>query len=185
MDESKEIEYQRNILESALAQSMTVYGVTASVGRIYSTLYFSKSPMTLSDIQEHVSMSKASVNNGVRELMETEMVTKIWKKNDRRDYYVAEKDFFTNFIIYFVKMLRQENNLILKAIEQTEPLLKEKQVEESDPSIKEEIEGDLELLEHARTYLDWTKRIAHAMDSGEIFNYFPKENVKEKEDEGS
>jgi len=184
VDESKEIQYQRNVMESALAQSMTVYGVTASVGRIFSTLYFSKSPMTLKDIQEHVAMSKASVSNGVRELMETEMVTKIWKKNDRQDYYVAERDFFTNFIVYFVKMLRKENNLILKAVEQTEPLLKQMKQASDDPSIQQDVRDDLELLEHARSYLDWTMRLAHAMDSGDIFEYFPKEKAKETDNEG-
>src|SRR5699024_6214931 len=117
MDEFDNLEYQRDKLESAIAQSMTVYGVTASVGRIYGALYFSSSPMTLKDIQSHVAMSKASVSNGVRSLMETEMVTKVWKKNEKQDYYVAEKDFFRNFIVYFVKMLRKENSLISKAIE--------------------------------------------------------------------
>jgi len=183
MNKSPEIEHQRDLLESALAQSMTVYGVTVSVGRIFSTLYFSKSPMTLKDIQSHVAMSKASVSNGVRELMETEMVTKVWKKSERQDYYVAEKDFFKNFILYFIKMLRKENNLILNAVEQTEPLLKEIEKSDTDSHIKEEVEKDLQLLEHARTYLDWTMRVANAMDSGEIFKYFPKETSKETDNE--
>ncbi len=164
----------RDIVESALAQSMTVYGVTPSVGRIYSVLYFSKEPMTLKDIQNHVAMSKASVSNGVRELMNTEMVSKIWKKGERVDYYKAEKDFFRNFNLYFAKMLRQENNLIMKAIEQSEPLLKEIAKESKEDSVKEEVEEDLDLYKHAKSYLDWTMRIANAMESGEIYQYFPK-----------
>src|SRR5690625_3961774 len=123
---------------------MAVYGVTPSVGRIYSVLYFSKTPMTLNQIQNHVAMSKASVSNGVRELLETEMVSKIWKKGERQDHYIAEKDFFRNFIIFFVKKLRQEKNLIMKAIEQTEPLLKEITHDSKDPALKREAEEDLE-----------------------------------------
>src|SRR5699024_10541934 len=141
---------------------MTIYGVTPSVGRIYSVLYFSKSPMTLKEIQEHVAMSKASVSNGVRELMDTEMVSKIWKKGERQDHYIAEKDFFRNFIIYFVKMMRQENNLIRKAVEHSEPILQELAEDmEDDTLAKKELEEDLQLLQHAKDYLDWTMRIAN------------------------
>src|SRR5699024_9466759 len=172
----------RDVLESAIAQSMTVYGVTPSVGRIYSLLYFSKEPLTLGDIQEHVAMSKASVSNGVRELIETEMVSKIWKKGVRKDYYIAEKDFFRNFIIYFVKMLRQENNLIYKAVEHAEPVLTELSEGEIEDSMKDEIKGDLELLKHAKAYLDWTMRLANSMDSGDIFTYFPREEEGVNED---
>jgi len=170
----------RDILESAIAQSMTVYGVSPSVGRIYSVLFFTKTPMTLKEIQDHVAMSKASVSNGVRELMDTEMVSKIWKKGQRQDHYIAEKDFFRNFIVYFVKMMRQENHLIKKAVEHSEPLLQELSDELEDTSGKEELEEDLQLLQHAKDYLEWTMRIANAMDSGDIFNYFPKPTSEEK-----
>lgn len=164
----------KNILESALAQSMTVYGVTPSVGRIFSVLYFSKEPMTLNEIKEHVAMSKASISNGVRELLDTEMITKIWIKGERQDHYIAEKDFFRNFIIYFSKMLRQENNLIMKAIENTEPILKDIADNPKEESIKKEVDEDLQLLQHAKLYLDWTIRIATSMETGDIYSTFPK-----------
>lgn len=174
MTHSEALEESRDILESALAQSMAVYGVTPSVGRIYSVLYFSKSPMTLNEIEEHVAMSKASVSNGVRELMGTEMVSKVWKKGERQDHYIAEKDFFRNFIIYTMKKLRQENNLIMKAVEHAEPLLQEIAEQADNPTMKNEAEDDLQLLQHAKSYLDWTKRLANAMESGAIYNHFPK-----------
>ncbi|HLR72458.1 MAG TPA: transcriptional regulator [Pseudogracilibacillus sp.] len=174
MGDAERLEESRDILESAIAQSMAVYGVTPSVGRIYSVLYFSKTPMTLKQIQDHVAMSKASVSNGVRELLDTEMVSKIWRKGERQDHYIAEKDFFRNFINFFVKMLRQENNLIMKAMDQTEPILKEIASNSEEEKIKKEAENNLFLLEHSKSYLDWTMRIANAMESGDIFTYFPK-----------
>lgn len=174
MGQADTLEETRDILESAIAQSMAIYGVTPSVGRIYSVLYFSKSAMTLQEIQEHVAMSKASVSNGVRELLETEMVSKIWKKGERQDHYIAEKDFFRNFINFFVKKLRQENNLIMKAIDQTEPLLESVASDSEDATIKQEAAEDLQLLKHSKSYLDWTTRLANAMESGDIFTSFPK-----------
>lgn len=172
----------RDILESAIAQSMSLYGVSPSVGRIYSVLYFSKSPMTLTEIQNHVSMSKASVSIGVRELIDTEMVSKIWKKGEKQDHYIAERDFFWNFINYIVKKLRQEKNLIMKSINQAEPMIKEIAENTSDPNLKQEANEDLQLVEHSKDYLNWTMRLTNAMETGEIFKSFPKKEGKRGND---
>src|SRR5699024_4044448 len=59
MNNKEKLAESKDMLESAIAQSMAIYGVSPSVGRIYSVLYFTKIPMTLSEIQDHVSMSKA------------------------------------------------------------------------------------------------------------------------------
>lgn len=172
----------RDMLESAIAQSMSLYGVSPSVGRIYSVLYFSKSPMTLTEIQDHVSMSKASVSIGVRELIETEMVSKIWKKGKKQDHYIAERDFFWNFINYIVKKLRQEKNLIMKSINQAEPILKEIAENTTDANLKQEAIEDLQLVEHSKDYLNWTMRLSNAMETGEIFTSFPKNEEKRSSD---
>lgn len=179
LNQAETLHETRDILESALAQSMTIYGVTPSVGRIYSVLYFSKTAMTLKEIQEHVAMSKASVSNGIRELIETEMVSKIWKKGERQDHYIAEKDFFRNFINFLVKMLRQENNLIMKAIDHTTPLLEDIVNGSENTETQQEAAADLQLLKHSRSYLDWTMRLANAMESGDIFNHYSKKQPKE------
>jgi len=178
MDNKEKLAESKDMLESAIAQSMAIYGVSPSVGRIYSVLYFSKTPMTLKEIQDHVSMSKASVSNGVRELIETEMVSKIWKKGERQDHYIAERDFFWNFINYIVKKLRQEKNLIMKSINQAEPILEEIAESTSDNAVQKEAKEDLQLVEHSKNYLDWTMRLANAMETGEIFTNFPKKEDK-------
>ncbi|SFB32738.1 DNA-binding transcriptional regulator GbsR, MarR family [Lentibacillus halodurans] len=173
-DHEERIEEARDVMESAIAQSMVIYGVTPSVGRIYGVLYFADEPMNLDEIKEQVAMSKASVSNGMRELLETEMVTKVWKKGERKDHFMAEKDFLKNLLNFFVKKLRQERNLIMKAAEQTKSNLNDISRETEDAQIQEYIERDLELIDESQQYLDWTMRLANAMESGEIFDYFPK-----------
>lgn len=164
----------RDVLTSAIAQSMVIYGVTPSVGRIYGVLYFSNEPMSLDDIKEQVAMSKASVSNGMRELLETEMVTKVWKKGERKDHYLAEKDFLRNFNNYLTKKIRQERNLIMKAAEQTEPILEDISKNTKDSKAKDIAKQDLELIKNSKDYFDWTMRLANALESGEIFDHFSK-----------
>lgn len=173
-NEFQKIDEARDVLISAIAQTMVIYGVTPSVGRIYGVLYFSNKPLSLDEIKDQVAMSKGSVSNGMRELLETEMVIKVWKKGDRKDHYIAEKDFLRNFVNFFVKKLRLERNLIMKAHEQAKPVLediaKSSDSEEARTIAKEELSN----LEQSNMYFDWTMRLANAMESGEIFNYYPK-----------
>lgn len=178
-EELESLEEARDILISAIAQSMVIYGVTPSVGRIYGVLYFANEPMSLDDIKDEVAMSKGSVSNGMRDLLETEMVFKVWKKGDRRDHYMAEKDFLRNFINFFVKMLRQERSLLMKANEQAKPVIKDvaENAESEEAQIK--AQKDLENLNHSLEYFDWTMRLANAMESGEIFDFIPKQTTGE------
>lgn len=170
----QKIEESRDILISAIAQTMVIYGVTPSVGRIFGVLYFSDTPLNLDEIKEQVAMSKGSVSTGLRELLDTEMVIKVWKKGDRKDHYIAEKDFFKNFFAFFVKKLRQERNIISRANEQVEHTLKDIASNAQSEKAKVMAKGDLANIEQTMIYFDWTLRLANAMESREIFKYFPK-----------
>lgn len=57
-----------------IAKNMSLYGITASVGRLYGVLYFSDEPMTLDDMRDALEMSKTSMSTGVRALSEMKMV---------------------------------------------------------------------------------------------------------------
>ncbi|HLR63608.1 MAG TPA: transcriptional regulator [Lentibacillus sp.] len=173
-NDSQKIEESRDILISAIAQTMVIYGVTPSVGRIYGVLYFADKPLNLDEIKDQVAMSKGSVSTGLRDLLDTEMVIKVWKKGDRKDHYIAEKDFFKNFFAFFTKMLRQERNIISRANEQVEGTLKDIAVNGDSEEAKEMAQGDLKDIEQTMTYFDWTLRLANAMESREIFEHFPK-----------
>ncbi|MFD1039806.1 GbsR/MarR family transcriptional regulator [Virgibacillus byunsanensis] len=173
-DHFEKLDETRDVMISAIAQSMVIYGVTPSVGRIYGVLYFANEPKSLDDIKDQVAMSKASVSNGMRELQETEMVTKVWKKGERKDHFIAEKDFFRNFLNFFMKKLRQERNLIMKAADQTEPIINDILKETDNQPLREQAKTDLKLIEESKDYLNWTMNLANAMESGRIFEYFPK-----------
>lgn len=182
-DDFERIEASRDILISAIAQTMVIYGVTPSVGRIYGTLYFADKPLNLDEIKDEVAMSKGSVSTGLRELLDTEMVIKVWKKGNRKDHFIAEKDFFKNFFAFFVKMLRQERNIISRANEQVEGTLQDIAANGQSEEAQEIAKKDLADIAQTNIYFDWTLKLANAMESEEIFNFIPKHN-KEGDDTG-
>lgn len=169
----EKIQQIRDVIISAIAQTMVIYGVNSSVGRIYGVLYFSERPLTIDQIKDELGMSKASISNGLRELLDTEMVVKVWKKGDRKDHFVAETDFVRNFISFFVKNIRMERNITLKAYESARPALEDVMNHSTSEAAVKQATMDLELLEQSMQYFDWTQRLTNALESGEIFKYFP------------
>ena len=69
------------------------FGLNRLFGQIYMVLYLSHEPSTLDSLAEQLGVSKASVSISCRQLEAWGAVRRIWKKGDRRDFYVAETDF--------------------------------------------------------------------------------------------
>lgn len=98
MEEQKDhieiLEEAESLVIDAIAETMDLYGVTHSIGRLYGVLYFSEEPMTLNQMSNSLGMSKPSMSTGIHSLVDIEMVQKVWRKGERKDLYKAEKDFF-------------------------------------------------------------------------------------------
>ncbi|MGF7031885.1 DNA-binding transcriptional regulator GbsR (MarR family) [Paenibacillus mucilaginosus] len=68
-------------------------GFSPLVGRIFALLLFSKDPMSLQDLSEHLGVTKAAVSVQVRALERQCMCQKVPTGSDRRDYYYIAQDF--------------------------------------------------------------------------------------------
>ncbi|WP_091499562.1 GbsR/MarR family transcriptional regulator [Amphibacillus marinus] len=158
-----------------IAKNMNLYGITPSVGRLYGKLYFNNEPMTLDDMRDALEMSKTSMSTGVRALAEMRMVEPAFKKGVRKDLYQAQEDWYKSFSSLFGNRWRhhtEKNSEEAKeAIVELEKLF---QVT-NDQVLKEKIQYDIERLHYAQNYYSWLMRFIQVVESGEIFNYVPKE----------
>lgn len=67
-------------------------GLPRSTGQIYGLLYLAPAPLSLDDIAELLSISKASASTGTRQLAAWQAVKEVWVPGDRRDHYEAVGD---------------------------------------------------------------------------------------------
>lgn len=67
-------------------------GLPRSTGQIYGLLYLSPRPLTLDDIADLLSISKASASTGTRQLLGWQAVKEVWVPGDRRDHFEALGD---------------------------------------------------------------------------------------------
>ena len=67
-------------------------GLPRSTGQIYGLLYLSSRPLSLDDISELLSVSKASASTGTRQLLAWQALKQVWIPGDRRDHFEAIGD---------------------------------------------------------------------------------------------
>lgn len=69
-----------------------IVGLPRSVGQVYGLLYLSPRPLALDEIAEQLSISKASVSTGTRQLAAWQAIRQVWVPGDRRDHFEAVGD---------------------------------------------------------------------------------------------
>lgn len=160
----------------AIAETMDLYGVTPSAANLFATMYF-KDQMTLDKMCAELEMSKPSMSTSVRRLQEIEMVKKTFTRGSRKHTYVAEKNFFRSFMVFYCQMWEREVKMNMEAIEEAQIELNEVMVEPNvSKELVEEAEDHFKQLESSKTYYNWLESLVTSIRSGKIFEFLPKES---------
>lgn len=70
------------------------WGFPKAMGAIFGAVYLSPQPVSLDELVEQVNVTKGAVSTNIRSLERLGMVHKQIQVGDRKDYYVAETDFW-------------------------------------------------------------------------------------------
>jgi DNA-binding transcriptional regulator GbsR (MarR family) len=166
-------EARRDYIES-LAETMEMYGLSPSMGRLFGIMFFHEEPMTLDEMRQLTGMSKTSMSTGVRALSRLKLVQKKWQKGVRKDLYQAEQDQFHSFIEFFVYLWEKEIEINEKALNSTEQKLRDLL---TDPKLSPDeaalVERDLQKLAKSKQYYAWLRALVQAFKNGDIFDLVP------------
>lgn len=168
------MDYAKDQVIGAISETMDLYGVTPSAGKLYATMYFNDN-MNLDEMQKEVGMTKASMSTSVRKLQEIEMVKKKYMRGSRKHTYAAEKDFFHSFMAFYCQMWDREVKMNMDAIKEAEVELKAIfENEYLSDDIRNEAKENYEMLDRSKVYYIWLERLAASIRSEEIFEFLPK-----------
>ncbi|WP_202079079.1 choline uptake/conversion transcriptional regulator CudC [Caldalkalibacillus salinus] len=177
------IERAESAVINSIAETMDLYGVTPSIGRLFAMMFFKHDPMTLDDMKDDLGMSKPSMSTAVRKLQDINIVQKVWQKGARKDLFMAEKNFFKYFSHFFGSKWEREAKLNLSAIDNAETMLKQViEDKETEEALKQRAEQNLQQLDEYRKYCNWLERLARSVETGEIFEFLPIEALHSRED---
>ena len=103
------------------------FGLPVLMGRIVGLLLFVDSPISLTDIASELGMSKGPVSQIMRRLKDHNLITRIWVHGDRKDYYQADPNIFSNAFQNYVSQIKGNLDLSKKYIQ----LMKDNDLENS------------------------------------------------------
>jgi DNA-binding transcriptional regulator GbsR (MarR family) len=104
-------------------------GFPKSVGQIYGFLFFAHQPQSLDDIAGELGMSKASVSNGVRQLLAWGIVRQVWVQGNRKEFLEVVGDVSTLFKAGYSDFVKPRVNSSKRRIGQIGEFLEEEHKE--------------------------------------------------------
>ncbi|WP_404331625.1 GbsR/MarR family transcriptional regulator [Mesobacillus maritimus] len=174
------LEKSRTSVIEAISQNMNLYGVTPSAGRLYALLFFSDKPLTLDEMKEDLGMSKTSMSNAVRTLLDLNMVEKVWIKGVRRNLYVVKEDRYQPFFDYFTTKWRtaitMNTSMIEKSIATLQELLAHPETTEETRKLAHCV---IKKLDNWLDYYGWLNRLIDSFETKDILNFIPIEKRKD------
>lgn len=70
----------------------TQWGINRTMAQIHALLLVSAEPMSADDVMDQLQISRGNANMNLRELMDWQLVQKILKPGERKEFFAAEKD---------------------------------------------------------------------------------------------
>ncbi|MEK4529579.1 transcriptional regulator [Paenibacillus sp. BGI2013] len=154
----------------AIANTMDLYGVNHTFGKLYGIMYFEDRPMTLEEMKNSMNMSKSNMSYAVRSLTESQMIYKLEEKKERQDQYLAETDFYRTFQNFFGAKLQREVDVMLEGIREVIPDLSAMILSEHTSSEdRDDALRDLHKLQHAEQYYVWLQGFVDQLRDGKFY----------------
>ena len=138
-----------------LSQISQFWGLPKSMGAIFGVLYLSPNPLSLDELVEQTGFTKGAISTSVRTLARMGLIHRQTKLGDRKDYYIAESDFYKVIRSILKGRENSEFDRALASIGQTLEIL-----EASPPS-----ERDAEEWEFARNRVAEMQSFFNGLDN--------------------
>jgi HTH-type transcriptional regulator, glycine betaine synthesis regulator len=79
---------------AGLSSISQFWGFPKGMGAIFAVLYLAPTPLSLDEIVEQAGLTKGAISTNVRALSRMGLIHPVLRLGDRKDYYVAETDFY-------------------------------------------------------------------------------------------
>jgi DNA-binding transcriptional regulator GbsR (MarR family) len=108
MAEEQTEKYQMAIDQFVLlwGEMASAWGINKTMAQIHALLYAKSEPLDTDAIMSGLDISRGNANMNLRNLIQWQLIYKVHKKGERKDYYTAEKDVW-NIVAKIVKERQQ------------------------------------------------------------------------------
>ncbi|MEO0322075.1 MAG: MarR family transcriptional regulator [Myxococcota bacterium] len=122
------------LASDAIGRLIEFWGFKRNMGRLWTVLYLAAEPLSAKALQERLGLSSGAVSMTASELQRWGVVKKVWVQGERRDFFVAEGNFWKMISRVFEERERAQ---ILEALDALDEALEDLQLraESEDPAV--------------------------------------------------
>ena len=94
------------------------WGINRTMAQIHALLLVSADPLSAEEVMDNLNISRGNTNMNMRELMDWNLVEKIHKSGERKEFFQAEKDIWKIAKTVAKERKKRELEPIMKVLEQ-------------------------------------------------------------------
>ena len=117
--EPSQFEDARTLFIRRWGEMGTTWGISRTMAEIHALLYLSTEPLCTDHVMERLSISRGSASINLRELVNWELIHRVHRRGDRKEYFEAEKEVWRMFETIIRERRRREVLPIMETIERS------------------------------------------------------------------
>ncbi|MCT2535564.1 transcriptional regulator [Aquibacillus koreensis] len=120
-----QLENIHNLIVSEFAKTVEMFDISPSEARLFAILYIEGTPMTLDQMSDALGKSKTVVSTGIRNLVDQNLVERVWRKGVRKDLYMADAHLYRKFMNTYIHKWIDATSRQKQSLKEIELMLKE------------------------------------------------------------
>ncbi len=101
------------------------WGISRTMAEIHALLYLTGDPLCTDDVMEQLAVSRGSASTNLRQLVNWGLIHRVHQRNDRKEYFDAERDVWTMFETITRERRRREVQPIVETLQRCIHLIEE------------------------------------------------------------
>src|SRR5690606_9792854 len=94
----------------------TQWGINRTMAQIHALLLVAADPLSAEDVMEQLQISRGNANMNLRELIDWQLVDKVLKQGERKEFFVAEKDIWKVAMCIIKERKKKEFDPLLRTV---------------------------------------------------------------------
>ncbi len=99
------------------------WGISRTMAEIHALLFLATEPLCTDDVMELLAVSRGSASTNLRQLVNWGLIHRLHQRNDRKEYFEAEKDVWQMFETITRERRRREVEPIVETIERCSAII--------------------------------------------------------------
>ncbi|RMH10422.1 MAG: ArsR family transcriptional regulator [Planctomycetota bacterium] len=125
----------------------SVWGISRTMAEVHALLYITGRALCTDDVMELLEISRGNASMSLRALVDWGIVSRVHKRGDRKEYFVAEQDVWTIFRSIVRQRIKREVDPLLASLYEVRDDLAPASATRTDPDVKARVEAMIDFLE--------------------------------------